>query len=72
MIPLIREVNIWKFGLPWLCWHWGLLAFGMLPYPYPRLPVMYTALTIDGLCFVYFMYWTWNLIQGRVERIHRR
>jgi hypothetical protein len=70
-IPLIKERNIWMFGFPWIIWHWGLLAFGLLPYPEPRLTVMKLALGIDALCFIYFIYWTFMLIHGKVERIPR-
>lgn len=56
LMLLPEKYGLWM-ALGWMTWHWGLLAFGLLPYPQPRLAVMTIALSIDGLCFIYFFTW---------------
>lgn len=53
---IITEKKFCIFALIWFCWHWGLLFFGLLPYPFPRVVIMSTALGIDAGCFLLFFY----------------
>ncbi len=59
-IPVLNERDFGRFFLFFFFWHWGLLLFGLLPYPEPRLIAICIALFIDLLCWIYFFYWVFN------------
>lgn len=52
---MITEKKFCIFSLLWICWHWGLLLFALATFPL-RKYLMISALAIDAVCFIIWIY----------------